>query len=203
MHEAGSRGRARGQETHRGAYPVAKDGVFASAIATLATFATVRPLGISERRSGLATVATLATVRGSLPGSVAAVASVASWFKEMLLACLTARVARAARQAGCRIASPVCRPCSRAECYRRAFAPTRSQPVVVRRFELRSNVSGRRRAGMRSGFETHPQAPRPKFGSTSSRGGRSGGPRRVGSRHSGQRGPRGATRQEKLSGDHC
>jgi hypothetical protein len=42
----------------------------------------------------LATVATLATVRGSLPGSVAAVASVASWFKEMLLACLTARVAR-------------------------------------------------------------------------------------------------------------
>jgi hypothetical protein len=32
--------------------------------------------------------------------------------------------------------------------YRRTFALTHSQPVVVRRFELRPNVSGRRRAGI-------------------------------------------------------
>src|SRR5215213_4373949 len=33
--------------------------------------------------------------------------------------------------------------------YRRAFALTHLQPVVVRRFELRPNGSGRRRAGIR------------------------------------------------------
>src|SRR5215204_7271125 len=45
----------------------------------------------------------------------------------------------------CSLASPaaVC-----AVSYRRAFALTHLQPVVVRRFELRPNGSGRRRAGM-------------------------------------------------------
>src|SRR5215213_3402821 len=40
--------------------------------------------------------------------------------------------------------------------YRRAFALTHLQPVVVRRFELRPNGSGRRRAGIR------PHSNRPK-----------------------------------------
>src|SRR5215213_9070932 len=43
--------------------------------------------------------------------------------------------------------------------YRRAFALTHLQPVVVRRFELRPNGSGRRRAGITLTVQGRPGRP--------------------------------------------
>src|SRR5215207_3317312 len=100
MHEAGSRGRARGQETCRGGFrarPHIRSPKMAFSLLPLRHLRHLRQFGGAQALNSpfaLAKVATLATVRGFSAGTVAAVASVASWFKEMLLACLTARVAR-------------------------------------------------------------------------------------------------------------